>query len=266
MKAPSRSLSGLAFALVAAVASAGTSAADTITTDRPDVVESSLTVGRGRFQIETSIARERDKDAGTKTTVVTTPTLLRLGISENLELRLESEGYARAKFNDPASGVALRESGYADLSPGLKWHAVDGDGARPSTALLLHVDIDSGSRPFRGEGVRPSVRLPLEWELPNDFSLGVMPGIVYDKTNGSRHASGILAVVVGKEWTPRFRSFVEVAAERIASSRNGGSTVTYNLGAAYLLTNLVQIDSALSWAANHNTPDFAWTVGLSVKF
>ena len=50
----------------------------------------------------------------------------------------------------------------------------------------------------------------------NDFSFGVMPGIVYDKTNGSRHASGIFAAVVGKEWTPRFRSFVEVAAERIA--------------------------------------------------
>jgi hypothetical protein len=93
-----------------------------------------------------------------------------------------------------------------------------------------------------------------------------MPGIVYDKTNGARHASGILAAVLGKEWTPRFRSFVEVAAERIASSRHGGSIVTYNTGVAYLLTDNVQIDTAVSWAANHNTPDFAWTVGLSIRF
>lgn len=256
-----------AFVLAALLASsAAAGEADVITTDRPDVVESSLTVGRGRFQIETSVARERDKDAGAKTTVVTTPTLLRLGVTDNLELRLETDGYVRAKFTDGGAGIDARENGYADLSPGLKWHALDGEGARPSIGILLHADIDSGSRPFRGEGVRPSLRAAMEWELPNDFSFGVMPGVVYDKTDGRRHASGILAVVLGKEWTPRFRSFVEVAGERIASSRNGGSTVTYNTGVAYLLTHNVQIDSALSWAANHNTPDFAWTVGLSVRF
>ena len=257
--------SAFAFAVLVASSTAA-SAADTITTDRPDAVESTLTVGRGRFQIETSVTQERDKDAGTKTTVLTTPTLLRLGVTENLELRLESEGYVRAKFSDPAAGIDARETGWADASFGLKWHALDGEGTRPSVGLLLHADIDSSSRAFRGEDIRPSLRASFEWELPNDFSFGVMPGIVYDKTNDSRHASGILAAVVGKEWTPRFRSFVEVAADRIASSRNGGSTVTYNVGAAYLLTNLVQIDTAFSWAANNNTPDFAWTVGLSIKF
>jgi hypothetical protein len=242
------------------------SAADAITTDRPDVVESSLTVGRGRFQIETSVARERDRDAGAKSTTVTTPTLLRLGVSENLELRFETDGYVRAKLSDPAAGVDERDSGYADASLGVKWHVLDGEGLKPSTAVLLHTDMNSGSAAFRGEGVRPSLRIPFEWELANDFSLGVMPGIVYDKTNGARHASGVLAAVLGKQWTERFRSFVEVAGERIASSRNGGSTVTYNAGVAYLLTNNVQIDSALSWAANHNTPDFAWTIGLSIRF
>jgi hypothetical protein len=33
---------------------------DTIATDRPDVVESSLTVGKWRFQIETSVGVEHD--------------------------------------------------------------------------------------------------------------------------------------------------------------------------------------------------------------
>ena len=160
----------------------------------------------------------------------------------------------------PPQSIDARESGWADASFGLKWHALDGEGVlRPSVGLLLHGDIDSSSRAFRGEDVRPSLRMPLEWELPNDFSFGVMPGIVYDKTNGSRHASGILAAVVGKEWTPRFRSFVEVAAERIASSRNGGSTVTYNVGAAYLLTNLVQIDTACPAGRQQRHAGFAWT-------
>ena len=71
---------------------------------------------------------------------------------------------------------------------------------------------------------------------------------------------------IGRSWSENFRTFVEISGQRIASSRNGGSTVTYDAGAAYLLSNDVQIDSAFSWGANKNTPDFAWTVGLSVRF
>jgi hypothetical protein len=62
------------------------------------------------------------------------------------------------------------------------------------------------------------------------------------------------------------QGLVEVAAERIASSRNGGSNVTYNAGVAHLLTNNMQLATALSRGANHNTPDFAWTIGLSMRF
>jgi hypothetical protein len=239
---------------------------DVITTDRPDVVESSRTVGRGRFQIETSVARERDNNAGVKTTTLTTPTLLRFGIAENLELRLESDGYTRMRIRDANTLGDTKDTGYSDVSPGVKWHVADGEGAKPSIGVLLHADFDSGSRDFRGEGVRPSLRAVFEWELPREFSLGVMPGVIYDKTEGRRHGAGILAAVLGKSWTERFRTFIEVAAERIASSRHGGSTVTYTTGGAYLVTDSIQVDTAFSWGANSNTPDFAWTVGLSIKF
>ena len=93
-----------------------------------------------------------------------------------------------------------------------------------------------------------------------------MPGIVYDKTEGQRHAAGVLGVALGKAWTTRFVTYIETAAERIASSRHGGSTVTYNFGGAYLLRDAVQIDSALSWGANGDPADLAWTIGLSMKF
>src|SRR4029079_9981275 len=49
-------------------------AADAISTDRPEVVESSDVVGRGRVQIETGVQSERDVDGGTTTRTRTTPT------------------------------------------------------------------------------------------------------------------------------------------------------------------------------------------------
>jgi len=228
-------------------------------TDRPDVVESSNVVGKGRFQIETSFASESNKVAGVKTTTRMTPTLLRYGITENTELRLETDGFLREGG----------ERGFADVSLGLKWHTHDGDNAtgKPSVGWLFHADLDSGSSAFRGHGVRPSVRMVAEWELPQDWSLGVMPGVLRDTNDAGEHyVAGSLAVVLGKSWTDKFRTFVEVAGHQLTSAKNGGSVVTYDLGMAYLITPTMQVDTAVSFGANDHSPDQQWTVGFSIKF
>ena len=228
-------------------------------TDRPDVVESSNVVGKGRFQIETSFASESNKADGVKTTTRMTPTLLRYGISENTELRLETDGFLRESD----------ERGFADVSLGLKWHTHDGDDAagKPSVAWLFHADLDSGSSAFRGHGVRPSARMVAEWELPQDWSFGVMPGVLSDTNEaGERFVAGSLAAVVGKSWTDAFRTFVEVAGHQLTSAKNGGSVITYDVGMAYLITPTMQVDTAVSFGANQYTPDQQWTVGFSVKF
>ena len=48
--------------LMAAVAPAHAAADDAIATDRPDFVESSNVVGKGRMQVETSLAMDRNSD------------------------------------------------------------------------------------------------------------------------------------------------------------------------------------------------------------
>jgi hypothetical protein len=241
--------------------------ADVLTTDRPDFVESSDVVGKGRFQIETSVAIERDQANFRKDRTLTTPTLLRFGVSDTVELRLETEGRTLYKSENSLTGATFETRGYSDLSAGLKWHVQDGHGGSPSIAWLLHADLDSGSAPFQGNGIRPSLRLVTEWELPNDFSLGVMPGIIYDKTDdGQRFYNGVFGVVLGKAWNTRFRTFVEIAAPQIASAKYGGSMATFDVGAAYLLSNLCQIDLAYYRGINENAPDSRWSIGLSKKF
>lgn len=239
---------------------------DKIVTDRPDFVESSDVVGNGRFQLETSVALERNKDAGLKERTFSTPTLLRFGVADTLELRVETDGRLVARTDDLHDGSHMTERGYADTSLGIKWHAVDEAGAMPSLGLLAHADLDSGSAPFRGNGVRPSLRVAAEWELPGQMALGVMPGLLRDKTaDGRRFTAGIFGIVLGKEWSERWRSFVEVAAPQIARAKNGGTVATFDVGAAYLLTERCQLDSAISRGLNRNTADWSWTVGLSLK-
>src|SRR4051794_5657264 len=172
------------FVLAGATACAAVARADEpLVTDRPDFVESSMVVDRGHWQLETSFASQLDKDAaGTRVRALTTPTLLRFGVRERLELRVETDGWTRVT-TQPAGAAAARETGFSDVSLGVKWHQQDGDEAshRPSIAWLVHADIDSGSGAFRGQGVRPSLRMVAEWELPHDWSLGVMPGVFADR-------------------------------------------------------------------------------------
>jgi hypothetical protein len=257
------------FSLIAgsAVSSAAAAEDDAIKTDRPDFVESSDVVGKGRMQIETSFSVERNHDQGRLDRTSTTPTLLRIGIGEAWEARLETDGRTVFRSREDATRREDTVRGYSDLSLGVKWHMQDGEGARPGLAWLLHADLDTGSSAFRGNGIRPSLRMVAEWELPRGFSLGVMPGLSYDKTEeGKRFVAGIFGIVLGKAWTERLRTYVELAAPRIATARHGGSTATYDAGAAYLLSPDWQLDVSLQRGANRNTPDRTWAVGLSTRF
>ncbi|MFC5459122.1 transporter [Massilia niabensis] len=265
---PSLSLSRLAGAVTIALAAlAPACAADEgIVTDRPDFVESSNVVGLGRLQVETSVAIDRSRSTTLRERVLSTPTLLRYGISDTVELRVESDGRVATRTHLPASGERSSEAGSADAALGLKWHLADAVGANPSLGVLVHVDTPSGSRALRGEKWRPSLRVVGEWELPNDMSLGLMPGAGSDTDDlGRRYTYGIFGAVLGKQLTDRLRGFVEIAAPHVARSSHGGTQATFDIGGAYLITDTLQVDTMLARGLNSRTPDLSLTVGLSFK-
>jgi hypothetical protein len=260
---PSLLVPAIASSIMALASPASAAGEEPIVTDRPDYVESSQVVGKGRLQIETSLAAERDRAGGATEHTTSTPTLLRIGVSDSIELRLDTDGRMHA-WSVEAGGHD--ERGYADTSVGIKWHARDAIGSAPSIGVLLHADLPSGSKAFRGEGVRPSLRVAGEWELPAGMSLGVMPGIASETSaDGKRFASASLGVVLGKEWTRRFRSFVEVSAPQIARARDGGTVLAADAGVAWLLNDRCQIDAAVARGLNRRSPDLSLTVGLSFR-
>jgi Putative MetA-pathway of phenol degradation len=233
-----------------------------LATDRPDFVESSNVVGKGRYQIETGVSFERDKIGDGSVRTFTTPTLVRIGVSDVLELRVETDGYTRV--NDNVTDE--KTTGVSDIALGAKWHFADGGGYAPAMAMLIHVDVDSGSEEFRGDGLRPSLRVVAEWELPHDISLGVMPGVVFDKNEEHRFVSGIFAVTMGVPIANNLRMFGEVSGQTIAHTEDGGCIITADLGATYLINNDVQIDTAVSRGINDNTPEWSVGAGFSVRF
>lgn len=232
------------------------------TSDRPDFVKTAHTVGRGHWQIETSAASAWREIAGSTTRSFTTPTLLRIGIGERLELRAESEGYVR----ESADGVDA-ESGMADAALGLKWHARSGDHGGPAMALLLDAYVPTGSELFRGEGVRPQLRAVAEWELGERVGFGVMPGIVYNTDAlGEREWSGMFGAALARTWNARHRTSLEYAAEELAIEE-GQETVSF-VGVAHAIRmgELGQLDLGLNWGVTDAAPDGKVAIGFSRRF
>ena len=239
-----------------------------IATDRPDFVESSQVVGKGVFQLETSYVDERDRSNGTKTTTRSTPTLLRYGVSNSVEMRLATDGAMHEKVT--GSGRSDKVCGAADASIGLKWHVHDGDDAegQPSLALLMQVDLDSGSSAFRGAGDVPSARVVAEWDLEGDASFGVMPGVTYQKddASGERYWSGILAATYSRPLAGALRGFVEIAGQELKTKRHGGNVVTFDTGVTYAVDSDTLLDVSINVGLNRHTPDRAIGIGFSRRF
>ncbi|MCD2516124.1 transporter [Massilia sp. G4R7] len=238
-------------------------AQDEIESSRPNLAEPSNVVGKGVVQLETGLLLERDRGGAGRERTLSMPTMLRFGVSEQLELRIESD--ARTIRHTVEDGRRSTEAGYADTALGFSWHALDAAGGLPSVAVLLSADVDTGSRAFRGQGVRPNLRVAAEWDLPNEMSFGLMPGVGVERDASGRYRYGILAAIVEKPLGERLSGFAEVALPQIARGRHGGTEATFDIGGAYLLSKDIQLDAMFSRGLNSRTPDYAFTFGISIR-
>jgi hypothetical protein len=233
-------------------------ALDPIDTDGPDFVESSEVVPKGHFQYEVDATWAKNRPS-TESASFSTPTLLKYGMTEDLELRIAPEGYVRENGT----------SGLGDTALGIKWHSHDRNAAagRPAVSWIAHVDAPTGARQLRGNGLRPSLRSVLTWDLPNDLALGIMPGIKYDSTDdGHRFTSAIFGAVLNKRLSDQWRVFVESSVPQISHQRDGGVIASWDLGAAYLATNDTQLGMRVGVAANRNTPSNYFLLELAQRF
>ena len=240
-----------------------------IDTDGPDFVESSEVVGKGHFQFEADVVSERDRRSATRGTTTSSPTLLRFGVADTVELRVETQGWMRVTSDNAGGGAGSTVAGTGDTALGIKWHAQDRDSSThtPAVSWILHFEAPTGSSEFRGHGIAPSLRSVITWDLPHDFALGVMPGVKYGAApDGHRFVSGVVGLVLNKQWTETIRTFVENSARQIARSADGGVVMSWNIGAAYLVTHDWQIGFRAGVAANRNTPNSQLLIELAGRF
>jgi hypothetical protein len=152
-----------------------------------------------------------------------------------------------------------------DLSLGARWRVVHGDANSHVPSAAWMPDLQAADAHYAA--LRPTMSLSGEWALPNDFSLGVMPGLAVDySVQGRRQATGTFAVTLGKTWSPQWRTFVDMARDRMASVQIAGAATSVDAGVTFVATSTTQIDFAVTRGLSDTAPPFQAGLGVSSSF
>ncbi len=227
-------------------------ARDEISTDRPDVTNSSLVVPAGSLQIENGVnfsARDGSRF------VDGTNTRLRTGIANCLELLVDVPTYF-ANVRGPEG------TGFSDVAPALKWQISPIPG-KVDLSAVLGVALPSGSAGIAGRGAQPYVQFPWSWELHGGWGLSGMFTEFIRPSEPTGKLSTEATFVIEKKVTERASLFVEYVGDYPA---NGSPAQLLNSGGVYRLTPTQQVDFHVAVGLNHNAPSYIVGVGYSVRF
>ena len=240
--------------------------ADSLVTDRPDAAEASETVGKKVFQLETSISFTQDKAAGTTTRTYNFPTLLRFGLLDNFELRIEG-----AMLQIQTQSDQDRETGFTDLDFGVKWHLQAGDKWKPSLGLLAHLTTPTGKEKegFSSDVVEPSFKVLMDWDLPRGFSIGTNLGFDVPAGDGQdKFARALYAAALGipSPWLEERLGFFIEFSGAIPTISGKTEEHYFDSGITFLITPDIQIDIASQLGLNGAAADLNIGTGVSVRF
>ncbi len=202
------------------------------TADRPGATTGTDVLPKGRFQWETGMGWERSKMEGVTATVWTLNTsLLRWGISEHAELRLQGDW-----LNESVEGEHY--NGLSGLAIGTKMKLFEGWKAVPVISLLANILVPGGSDSnFLPENWGGQVGILFQNELTPWLSLGYEGDLIW--SDDSRPAA-FFGACLGFQVNDRLSLMVE----EYNTNNQDGTSCWMEIGGAWQLSSRVQLDVA----------------------
>lgn len=221
---------------------ATTAVAAPLSTDRPDMTETSQVVGDRAYQLEQGV----QVLTGPAGPVGVFPSLHRYGLGDRLELRLET----------PLVEFSGGQAAFPGGALGAKWRLWDGGepGQAPSGTLLGHLVIEPTGP------VGPHVRFLTDYALPEDLDLSVNLGA---STIGGQ-TDWDTAVALGYEVTEAWSTYLEGWRGEPIGAADVGHGVDW--GVRCLIDQDTQLDMAIYKGLGGGAPDWGGTLGLSKRW
>jgi hypothetical protein len=224
-----------------------------IASDRPSISADVSLVPPHKFNIETGFCTERIiKDRIFQSTITYNTTLLRYGINNNAEIRLQTDYLGHKEDN-------INISGFNPLTIGTKLLINDTGEIIPKTSFLFNLTIPyCGSDYFRPSHFAPSFYLLLNNDLSQDINICYNLGMEFNGEDAE--PDYLVTICLGYNITDNLNFMLESYSY---FSDNLKPEYYFDTGFAYLLKKNLQIDISSGINAASLKQYFMFSCGLS---
>lgn len=230
---------------------------DPISTDRPDQSTSPLLIPQGSLQVETGYDNETDK-RGEQTirTITVNTTLLKYGLTQNIELRLEASAI-QTRFVK----TELKANTLGPLGVGVKLNLIDEKGGRPNVSFIGSLSVDSFSKTFSVE------RTAADLIVACSHALGKKSALTYNAISVwlPQYAKPVIGYTLSYGYTMNNKTGVFVETYSYYHAELHGDQ-RMNVGATYKLNPVFQVDCFASGSLKNLRQLYSFGVGLSARF
>ncbi|MBX3390670.1 MAG: transporter [Phycisphaeraceae bacterium] len=236
-----------------------------ISTDRPSFCDTTGIVPQGHFQLETGYTFTLNNHSGVNSQTLNAPEILAryTFLDDRLELRLSTSGYVWSRTS--ADGNTSTTNGFSDVLPGLKLKLTDQDGALPRLVFEAATTTGIGSDGISNQDIEPIFKLLWSYDLGKGWGIYGNFNVAYATTSGERFVQGQGGVCVTYAANDQLSFFGEYFL--FGPNAKGTNSAQYlDFGAAYLLTNRVQLDVRAGVGLNHQSNNFFAGAGISFLF
>ena len=226
-------------------------AKDEITTDRPDVTNSSLVVPTGSLQNENGVNFSIRDDGRS---IDGTNSRWRLGVAPCLEILLDLPSYV-GRLEGPTN------SGLTNVSPALKWQISPVPG-KVDLSVSFGVALPTGAVAIAGRGLQPYLQFPWSWELDDGWGVSGMFTEFFRPSDFTAKRITETTFVLEKKLTEQLSLFTEYVSDY---PQGGSPSQLWNSGAVYHVDRTQQVDFHIAFGLNHNAPTYIVGVGYSFR-
>ena len=229
-----------------------------ISTDRPSFSVGPGTIPKGRVQFETGYTFSFENAHSNVKTHTFPETLIRLGLTDILELRVE---WPNLTFIDNGTKV----DGLRDLGLGFKVQVFQQRGLRPRLSFAGRLSIPTGDEDLSSDRLDPEWRTILTYALNERVGLFGNVNIGAPTSQGKRFVQvssslGLSATI--RESVSAFIEYFGYYPVDVAA----GSAHFLQTGVVYLLTYHLQLDARVGAGLNRGTDDLLTGAGISWRF
>jgi len=224
---------------------------DLINADRPGIADGSSVVGGKTFQVESGIQQEFRRSGNVREHTFFVPTLIRFGVSNQFEARIEGNTFTRVNTivsANPTNHV----SGFAPVSLGLKYQFYNCH--QLSLGTIVRVFPTWGSNEFRTQHATGDIRLAADWKFAPRLKLSLNPNVGiarYEDDEGKLFTAALFATTLNYLPTTKLNPFVDVGIQAPETS-NGQTSAILDSGIAYIWQNL-QVDASVGTRVHGET-------------